>query len=99
MRSWKMMALFLPCWAALLTGCSSPSAPELRVVPLELPAVLLACEPEPLPPAPDPAVPGGYLASDVAVYLIDVLHAGADCRGKLAAIRYLQVDRLRDEKG
>ena len=62
-----------------LAACASV-APVPVVVPLDLPASLLACQPEPEPPADN--------ANDAAFgdYLVSLSDAGADCRDKLAAV-------------
>ena len=53
---------------------------KVRYIRQEVPASLLDCAAQPLPPA---------ITSqrDVALYLLDLAEAGEDCRGKLAAVK------------
>lgn len=81
-----MSRLLSPAWAAslsltLLTACGLNPASVL--VRAEIPAVLLACQDQPEPPAPlrDD--------SDLAYYILDLASAGADCRDKLARVNGL----------
>jgi hypothetical protein len=68
--------------AAVLTGCAATTDPEVRVVEVrpEVPASLLSCQPEPEPPE-------SGTQRDVARFVLDLAEAGADCRGKLNAVR------------
>lgn len=74
--------------ALLLSGCGTTAAvPELVHIPL--PAGLLTCAAEPVPPAKP------YTQRAVALWLIDLADAGADCRGKLGEVRALEAGRQR----
>lgn len=73
----------------LLAGCGTTAArPELVHVPL--PPGLLSCAAEPQPPAKP------YTQRAVALWLIDALDAGADCRGKLDEVQALEAGRRRE---
>ena len=73
----------------LLAGCGTTAArPELVHVPL--PPGLLSCAAEPQPPAKP------YTQRDVALWLIDALDAGADCREKLREVGTLEAGRRRE---
>lgn len=72
-----------------LAGCgTTAAAPELVRIPL--PAGLLSCAAEPVPPAKP------YTQRAVALWLIDLADAGADCRGKLDEVRALEAGRRRE---
>lgn len=82
MRALAILALLV------LAGCGTTAArPELVHVPL--PAGLLSCAAEPQPPAKP------YTQRTVALWLIDLADAGADCRGKLDEVRALEAGRQR----
>lgn len=55
---------------------------KIERVRQEIPPELLMC-------AVEPAAPAGNLESDVALWAVDVLDAGADCRSKLDQVRAL----------
>ena len=79
----KLASLLLLC-AVLLTGCADPEV--LTKVVVERPSVpssLLECAPAPSVPGPD--------AEDVelALYLIELDAARADCASKLGLVRGL----------
>jgi|GEM_PF-2062359 len=62
----------------LCAACANSVPPP---PPLEIPAQLLHCR-----PAPD--VPGeGATQRDLALFILDLDAAGADCRAKLGAVR------------
>jgi hypothetical protein len=71
--------------ALSLTACATPQEPVERIVripqPISPPAVLLRCQSAPKAPG------GAYTQADVAEFILDLSEAGADCRGKLAAVR------------
>jgi len=58
---------------------------EVKVIRQEIPAALLDCAAQPVPPTI-------RSQRDVALYLLDLAEAGEDCRGKLAAAKGI-VDR------
>lgn len=75
------LSILLSC--VFLTGCTSdppPMVTEVQYIRQEVPASLLDCAAQPLPPA---------ISSqrDVAFYVLDLAEAGEDCRGKLAAVK------------
>jgi len=72
--------------AAVLTGCAETTDPGMRVVEVrpEVPSSLLSCQPAPEPPPPESGT-----QRDVARFVLDLAEAGADCRGKLGAVRGL----------
>lgn len=81
MRPVPKMLLSLLCCATPLTGCGGDRlVPEVSVVPLQVPPSLLSCAP---PPAARPV----DSQRDVALLIVDLAEAGADCRTKLAAVR------------
>lgn len=66
--------------ALCLTACSQPQ-PQVAMTPAQqIPAQLLACLPQPVPPAI-------VTDADLATYLADLADAGADCRTTLAAVK------------
>lgn len=71
------LALILP----LSAGCSTTSALAPQVIAPEVPASLLTCPPEPVPPAID----GDDQA--LAFWIVSLRVAGQECRAKLAGIR------------
>lgn len=72
-------ALLLLCCAALSTACAA-SPLSLQTQPL--PSSLTTCKSAPPPPIPD-------TQRDVALYIVDLWYAHADCYSKLNAIRDL----------
>lgn len=52
---------------------------EVKYIRQEVPASLLDCAAQPVPPV--------ISQRDVALYLLDLVEAGEDCRGKLAAVK------------
>jgi hypothetical protein len=68
----------------MLTGCAHqpPAEPQIQVVErrIEVPKSLLSCDPEPRTTA------AWKTQKAVASYMIRLAEAGADCRGKVAAI-------------
>ena len=79
LSQWLALPVLLFVWC--LTGCAGPAAPVL--VRQEVPAALLECQPQPVPPSPlrDDA--------DLAYFIVDLAAAGADCRAKLARVKRL----------
>jgi len=83
-----MTALLLLCSALPLAACASKLAPPVppvvvrkELVPQPIPGDLLTC-------APQPEKPGESATQrDVGQFIIDLAAAGADCRGKVAAVR------------
>jgi hypothetical protein len=63
----------------VLGGCAKPS-PAIEVAGPVVPDQLLTCRAEPVPPATG-------TQRKVALYVIDLVDAGADCRSKLGAVR------------
>ena len=64
----------------LLTACGA-SPPLVTEAPrLTIPDSLKACQPQPEPPA------AGADDTALATWIVDLAEAGADCRGKLAAV-------------
>ena len=55
---------------------------EVKLVPLTVPADLLAC-------AGQPSAPMIATQRDAARFIVDLAEAGADCRSKLARVRTL----------
>lgn len=55
---------------------------KIERVRQEVPPQLLTC-------APEPAVPASDMEDVVALWTVDVLDAGADCRSKLDQVRKL----------
>ncbi|MBE7732189.1 hypothetical protein [Devosia faecipullorum] len=72
-----MRAILAIAVAVMLAGCASTTP--------VVPAALLDCEPHPVSPASDPAI----TQRDVAVYVVQLAEAGADCRSKLGSVRRL----------
>ncbi len=72
------------CCALLSSACGSPAAPEIRLLPLRLPDVLLVCAAAPALPDADRLTQG-----QVAELLLAYDAAHADCAGRLAAVRRL----------
>lgn len=73
--------ILLSC--VLLSGCGTdppPMVTEVKYIRQQVPAQLLDCAAQPVPPR---------VASqrDVALYLLDLAEAGEDCRSKLDAVR------------
>lgn len=68
------------------SACSKAERPltELRLVPQEIPAVLLSCAEEPEVPKP------GATWAEFFDWIIDVRAAGNDCRARVEEIRELQ---------
>ena len=66
-----------------LPSCASPGPPVMARP--EVPASLLTCAPE--PPSPDLDAPGWDRT--LALWIVDVMAAGEDCRSRLAAVRRL----------
>lgn len=64
----------------LLPACAPPAPVMVRQ---EVPAALLECQPQPVPPDPlrDDA--------DLAYFIVDLAAAGADCRAKLERVKAL----------
>ena len=58
---------------------------EVKLVPLTVPADLLAC-------AGQPPAPMIETQRDAARFIVDLAEAGADCRSKLARVRLLVED-------
>lgn len=63
----------------LFGGCAKPR-PAIEVTGPTVPDQLLACKPEPSPPATG-------TQRGVAHYVLDLAEAGDDCRTKLGAVR------------
>ena len=59
---------------------------EVKYIRQEIPAGLLDCAAQPVPPAVSSQ-------RDVALYLLDLAKAGEDCRGKLAAVKGIAENR------
>jgi hypothetical protein len=73
------LALLCLLSALLSTGCAAPLPPPVQVERLSVPAELLACPPQPEPPAsPDDRALAGYI--------LDLADAGDDCRAKLGRV-------------
>lgn len=70
-----LIASVLMC-AAVLAGCTTT-----RTV---VPQSLLHCMPQPVAPTGP-----GTTQTDVGIYIVDVVEAGADCRTKLNTVRGL----------
>jgi hypothetical protein len=67
--------------ALLLTACASDPPQVVQAPRLEVPASLLACQPQPEPPDP-------FLNdADLAYWIVDLGAAGDDCRSKLKRVR------------
>lgn len=71
-----MRALAIGIFCLALAGCATTST---GVVP----AQLLTCEAQPAAPR------GDIRQRDVALYVVDLAEAGADCRTKLGSVRRL----------
>jgi len=70
----------------MLAGCQSTKeviVPKIEERRIEVPASLLSCMPEPV------AARGWATQRDVALFMVKLAEAGADCRAKLAAVRRL----------
>lgn len=81
MRRKLKTALWPVLCAMPLAACGAQRLlPEMFAVRLEVPPSLLTCAP---PPVPRPV----ETQKDVALLIVDLAEAGADCRGKLAAVR------------
>ncbi len=79
------MGLLPLCFAICLTACAQPRLEtRLQIERVTVPAELLACEPQPEPPA------GIYTQAAVATFIVDLADAGQDCRERLARIAALQ---------
>ncbi len=75
----RALSCLLP-FVPLLTACSGPPVPV--VVRPAVPPGLLACASQ--PPVPNLAGPRWDLS--LALFIVDLSAAGADCRAKLAAV-------------
>lgn len=75
---WPVRLVLLFVWC--LTSCAPPAPVIVRQ---EVPAALLECQPQPVPPDPlrDDA--------DLAYFIVDLAAAGADCRAKLERVKTL----------
>ena len=82
----KLASAFLLPSIVFLTSCADRPSPltELRLVPQEIPAVLLSCAEEPEAPKP------GATWQEFFGWIVDVRAAGNDCRARVEAIRELQ---------
>lgn len=74
--AWMLLLCALP-----LAGCGAPQIPATRVERVAPPEGLLSCRPEPEIPLQVSS------DADLAVLLIDLAEAGADCRSKLDQVR------------
>ena len=72
------------CCAMLSSACAPAAPPEIRLLPLRLPDVLLVCTEAPALPGSDRLTQG-----QVAELLLAYDAAYADCAGRLAAVRRL----------
>lgn len=75
---WLAQTLLLS--SLLLTGCG-PGAPVL--VRQAIPPSLLVCQGQPEPP------PAPFDDTALALWIVDLANAGADCRARLAAVKGL----------
>ena len=66
-----MRVLAFAIAAMALAGCATTG---------QVPPSLLTC-------ADQPVAPAAQVQRDVALYIVDVAEAGADCRSKLSAVR------------
>jgi len=73
--AWRLLP-----WLLLSTGCGAGPAVLVRQ---EVPPTMLACQAEPLPPEPQ--------ANDqaLALWIVDVVTAGNDCRNRLRHVKEL----------
>jgi len=82
-RLCRLPACLAVLCALHLTGCANPGPPVLlRPV---VPASLLICQPQPVPPNSDDTA--------LALWIMDLAAAGEDCRGRLVRVRALVGDR------
>lgn len=84
MRQQRAIALIAMLSALCLTACGSgpPPLPRVEVQRLTVPAMLLSCQPQPVPP---------MTADDrqLALYILALADAGDDCRDRLARVKAL----------
>ena len=93
MVPWPRCLPVLLTVCAMLAGCSQARLQtQVRIERLAIPAELLTCQPAPEPPD----VP--YTQADVAIYIVDLHSAGADCRERLARIAQLQNNQPKEPK-
>lgn len=84
----RLLRYFAALSTLSLMACADIPAPVVREVPFvpDVPPELFACPGAPQPPA------DGATQRDVAVYILDLHEAHADCRADLGAVEQVLMD-------